>query len=461
MTNYQHLAAIETEADILSCMMNKPGETIPKVRAELTADDFYRQSHSLLYTCLLDMYSEHKPIDISTIVPYLQERGELDKVGGITGVSVINIKSLGIGALQSYVSIIKDRARRRNAIQLMDAAIAQAADLSADLDLHSFQSSMAKVMANRSIDERSMKDIAFDFMTELGKRANKDMTNLSVVSGLSKLDTILHGFRRQELIYLAARPSMGKSALAVQIALHAAKEQGKQVLYNSLEMGERQIFGRAVANLTGINSETIMYSADLVNSEKYGAVLGAADKLSRIGLHIATKDVSTPQAIYNKALQVQGKYGLDMVIIDHVHLMNCGGKESDSQNLNMSRISKALKAMAIELDIPVLALAQLSRGVESRNDKHPLLSDLRDSGSLEQDADKVIMLYRQSYYEPVDGPDIVEILVRKHRDGRLGKVDVVFEKECSRMVATESVGSYESPRRTAPSQLRDLRDVPL
>ena len=452
MTNIQQLAAIETEQDILSCMLIRPDEAIPKVRAELVEDDFFRQNHRLLYACLLDMYQAKEPIDITTVVPYLQNRGELDKVGGIRAISTINGKALGIGMLDSYIGTVKDRARRRNAITLMDTAIAQAGDLTENLDLHAFQSELAKVAAERYRAERSIKDIALDFLTEVGERGKEDMGNFCVMSGINMLDTTLHGFRRQELIYLAARPSMGKSALALQIAVHAARKQGKQVLYISLEMGERQLFGRAVSNLTGINSETVMYSAKLADSgEDYDKVLAAATELSKVGLHIETREVNTPKGIFNRALQVQGKHGLDMIIIDHIHLMDSGRKDSESQNVNMSRISRELKSMAIELDIPILALAQLSRGVESRNDKHPMLSDLRDSGSLEQDADKVIMLYRQSYYEPVQGDDIVEIMVKKHRDGRLGNVRVKFEKECSRMTAPEFGGRYEDPGFTAPA----------
>ena len=448
MTNYQHLAAVDTEKSLLGTMILKPDEAIPRVRAEIVADDFFRQSHRALYGSLLDMYQQHLPIDITTVVPFMQKAGSLEKIGGITAISDVYGKSMGMSMLDSYIATVKDRARRRNAVELMDAAIASALDMTEDLDLHSFQCSLAKVTAERYTAERSIGDIALDFLEELGNRANEDPGSFCVVSGIAQLDTTLHGFRRQELIYLAARPSMGKSALAVQMAVHAATRQGKQVLYVSLELGERQIFGRAVSNLTGINSETVMYAAELSEKE-HELVLSAADCLSNSGLHIETKDVSTPQAIYNRALQVQGKYGLDLVIIDHVHLMD-SGRKSESQNVNMSLISRALKAMAIDLDVPVLALAQLSRGVESRNDKHPLLSDLRDSGSLEQDADKVLMLYRQSYYEPVQGDDIVEIMVKKHRDGRLGNVMAKFEKECSRMTAMTHTEVFAS-----------MPDVPL
>jgi replicative DNA helicase len=176
-----------------------------------------------------------------------------------------------------------------------------------------------------------------------------------------------------------------------------------------------------------------MYDSQLINKkEEYNKVLKAANAISKSGLYIRTIDVNTPHKIFNQALQIQGKHGLDAIIIDHVHLMD-SDKEGESQNANMTKISKALKQMAIELDIPVIALAQLSRGVENRQDKHPVMSDLRDSGSLEQDADKVIMLYRDSYYNKSNRDDIVEIMVKKHRDGRLGDICVKFEKKYSKM----------------------------
>lgn len=435
MTPVQHLAAIETEKDILSIMLSRPDQSIPKVRAEIVSDDFFRQSHRELYACLLDMYQSHEPIDLTTVVPYLQSRGALDKVGGLSAITDIYSKALGMGALDSYIATVKDRARRRNAILLMDAATAQAADLSEELDLHAFQSNMAKVAADRYMAERTMKDMALDFLTNLEERSQADPGDFCVMSGLHNLDSLIHGFRRQELIYLAARPSMGKSALAVQIGVNAALRQEKNVLYVSLEMGERQIFARAVAGLSMVDSERIMYDAGLVCSEDYGKVLDAATRLSEAKLFIRTRNVSTPQDIYNQAQQLAGKHGLDVVIIDHVHLMTSGQKkDSDNQNANMTHISRALKSMAIDLDVPVIALAQLSRGVEMRNNKRPILADLRDSGSLEQDADKVLMLYRDSYYTQEEvGIDTVEVLIRKQRDGKLGAVYLNFLKQYSLM----------------------------
>ena len=251
MTPTQHLAAFETEADILSLMLCKPDQSIPKVRAELVADDFFRQTHRVLYACLLEMYQEHEVIDITTVVPYLQSKGKLDAVGGVKAVSYIYSKALGVGALGSYMATVKERARRRKAIELMDVAISQAADLGEELDLHSLQSDMAKVASERYMAERTMKDMTLDFLTRLEERSHEDPGAFCVMSGLNNLDMLIHGFRKQELIYIAGRPSMGKSALAILIAVNAALRQDKDVLYVSLEMGEDQLLGRAIAADSG------------------------------------------------------------------------------------------------------------------------------------------------------------------------------------------------------------------
>ncbi len=445
MTPTQHLAAFETEADILSLMLCKPDQSIPKVRAELVADDFFRQTHRVLYACLLEMYQEHEVIDITTVVPYLQSKGKLDAVGGVKAVSYIYSKALGVGALGSYMATVKERARRRKAIELMDVAISQAADLGEELDLHSLQSDMAKVASERYMAERTMKDMTLDFLTRLEERSHEDPGAFCVMSGLNNLDMLIHGFRKQELIYIAGRPSMGKSALAILIAVNAALRQDKDVLYVSLEMGEDQLLGRAIAGLSMVPSERIMYDPGLVNSEDYTRVLAAATELSKAGLHIRTRNVSRPQDIYNQAQQIAGKHGLDAIIIDHVHLMESGrAKDGENQNANMTYISRTLKKMALELNVPVIALAQLSRGVESRNDKRTLLSDLRDSGSLEQDADKVLMLYRESYYTGDESNDVVEVLIRKQRDGKLGEARMRFMKQFAYMEPLIMYGRPES-----------------
>lgn len=445
MTNVHELAPIESEKEVLGLMMRFPGDVIPVVRAELVMDDFYRQAHRILFVNMLSMYQEKKPIELSTISPYMQSNGDMEKMGDspLALISDIYSRAISKTTLDYHLGVVRDRAKRIKSIGLMDSAIANAIDLSKEFNPHQFLTDLAKVTANRCVEERTIKDIAMEFIEEIGNRVNENPEDVCVMSGLKELDSYLHGFRRQEITYLAARPAMGKSALAMQIGLHAALRQGKQVMYASLEMGDKQIMGRAVANLTEINSEKIMFDYQLANSPLYSKVLKAATEISKSGLHIITKDISTPSEIFNKALQIQGKYGLDIIIIDHVNLMDSGEK-SENQNANMTKISKALMKMTKELDVHILALSQLSRAVDSRQDKRPMLSDLRDSGSLEQDADNVITLYRDSYYNKTNTSDTVEISIKKGRYVRLGNVVVDFKKQFSKFIEPDFGGSYEN-----------------
>lgn len=445
MTNVHELAPIESEKEVLGLMMRFPGDVIPVVRAELVMDDFYRQAHRILFVNMLSMYQEKKPIELSTISPYMQSNGDMEKMGDspLALISDIYSRAISKTTLDYHLGVVRDRAKRIKSIGLMDSAIANAIDLSKEFNPHQFLTDLAKVTANRCVEERTIKDIAMEFIEEIGNRVNENPEDVCVMSGLKELDSYLHGFRRQEITYLAARPAMGKSALAMQIGLHAALRQGKQVMYASLEMGDKQIMGRAVANLTEINSEKIMFDYQLANSPLYNKVLKAATEISKSGLHIITKDISTPSEIFNKALQILGKYGLDIIIIDHVNLMDSGEK-SENQNANMTKISKALMKMTKELDVHILALSQLSRAVDSRQDKRPMLSDLRDSGSLEQDADNVITLYRDSYYNKTNTSDTVEISIKKGRYVRLGNVVVDFKKQFSKFIEPDFGGSYEN-----------------
>jgi replicative DNA helicase len=207
-----------------------------------------------------------------------------------------------------------------------------------------------------------------------------------------------------------------------------------------------------MANLSGVDSAKILHASNFADTDEYKTVKNNAVALSEQPLFIRTMGVNTPAGIYAQAQQIQAKHGLDAIIIDHVHLMSSGIKGDESnQNANISHISSELKRMAIEFDVPVIALAQLSRAVEQRKDKHPELSDMRDSGTLEQDADKVIMMYREQYYSREILPaDTVDISVKKHRDGQTGSVCVVFEKQYSRFKPVDFGGTAEPKNFTAP-----------
>ncbi len=440
MTPIQDLAALDTEADILSLMLCKPNEIIPRVRVELTENDFFRESHKVMFSGLLEMFKDGEPIDITTVVPYFQKKGIVEKVGGIIGIRYFYEKTLGLGYLDSYLGTVKDRARRKHSIELMDIAIAEARDITEDFNIHAHMAKLSEVMKEKYLPEKTIKDIGAEFLDEICRRTDENTREPRMGSSIPDLDSLIHGFKKPELIYIAARPGMGKSALAVQMTVKAALDQNLSVLYASLEMGDIAIFSRMVASLTSIDSKIIMNDNDLANRDDFTVIAAAADKLTKAKIHIKNLNKKTPAELYNQALQIQAKHGLDAIIIDHVHLMNSGIKGDESNpTTNMTHISNALLGMTKEFNIPIIALAQLSRGVEQRNNKRPVMSDLRDSGTLEQDADKIIMLYREKYYQEMEGksdgqPDIVDVIVQKNREGQTGTVSVLFEKEYSRMM---------------------------
>ena len=418
MTPIQQLAAIETEKYILNLMLSNPNQIIPKVKVELVEDDFFRESHKPIFTALIDMFQANKPIDITTLPPWLEKLGLLNRIGGLKAIADIYRTPLSTSAINTYLEVVKDRARRRNVVKLMDVAIANATDLTKELDLQPYLTELAKMVSESHLKERRIGDIAYDFLKQINDRSEQYENDLCVMTGLPSLDRLIHGLRKQELIYLTSRPSMDKSALGLQIALNNAMRQGKNVMYVSLEMGERQIFGRAVANLTKINYDIILYYHDLVKCNKdFKAVCEAIEHLKKSGLHFLLHNVNTPQGIYNQAQYINMKQGLDLI------------NENDSLNSNMKYIRGKLKQLARDLDLPVLVLAQLSNEIESTNDKRP---DLRDLISLEQDADTVLMMYRESYYtHEEDEPDLLEVIVRRQHSNSLISAYMNFYKPYS------------------------------
>ncbi|WP_298594811.1 replicative DNA helicase [uncultured Mitsuokella sp.] len=431
-TDMQALCNVDMEREVLGAVLVKP-DKIFELAGVLKPDDFYRETHRAIYRAMLSMAGKRAAIDIQSLVEELKAHGELDRVGGIAAVSAIG-QTFTAAHLMQHVATVKDYARRRALLAVADGIAEKAKDLSEDVDLSSVQSVVADAASGAAQDIRPMRDEMIGFMACVHDQSQNG--DNGVLTGIESLDTLTRGFRPADLVILAARPSMGKSALALAFALAAALKYGKRVAYFSLEMSKHQLVSRMAASISGVDSQRIA-SPKRMDESDWTKLIRSTDILAEAPLYLLTERIGTPLAVYGKARQVQGKYGLDMVVIDHIHLMT-SGRQGDAGNRvqEMSYISRQLKLMAMELGVPVLALAQLSRGVESRQDKHPQLSDLRDSGSIEQDADLVMMLYRASYYSdgivPEGAADPVELSIKKFRNGPLGKVGLNFYKEVSR-----------------------------
>ena len=444
MASMAELRNDEAERSILSSVLCKP-DIIYELQGTLAVEDFYHASNQVIYQAMRELAAERAPIEIVSMVEQLRKDNNLDRAGGIVQVTTISNTVSTAAYVEQYINIVKELSQRRRLVVLSRDIETAAVDVSDNIDMPTIQSRLAGIVNHKSDGIKNLNERLVDFAGWMDNRA-KNGDN-GVLSGLAPLDLLTHGWQQTDLVILAARPSMGKSAMALKCALGAALNYHKTVAYYSLEMSSNQLIARMAANVSGVNSLRISQAGDLDDGE-WAKVLNAEETLSHCNLFIETENVSTPMDIYSRSRQIQGKHGLDLIVIDHMHLMT-GGRKSDMNNRvqEMSYISRQLKLMAMEFNVPVIALSQLSRAVESRQDKRPMLSDLRDSGSIEQDADMVVFLYRDQYYNPQPGAeDIVEVMIGKNRNGPLGSVNLKFQKETSRFFPCPFSGRVVSGR---------------
>ena len=428
----------EAERSILGAVLCKP-DIIYDIQGFLADEDFFHASNRLVYKSMREMAADREAIEITSLVERLRKDGNLDRAGGILTVAEINNTISTAAYVQQHIGIVKTMSQRRRLLMLSQEMEQLAQDLTEDLDFPAMQSKLAGISMQKSVDLRDMKTRMVDFCGWMDERTKSG--NQGVMTGLQQLDLLTHGWQPTDLIILAARPSMGKSALALKFALSAALKSKKKIAYFSLEMSENQLLARAVANITGIDSIRIS-NPDMLNNDEWGKIMPATDILSKCGLYIETKDVSTPSEICSRMRQIQAKFGLDLVVIDHIQLMAGGKKNNDgNRTQEMSGITRDLKLMAGDFEVPIIALSQLNRGLESRMDKHPLLSDLRESGSIEQDANVVISIYRDKYYTKDESQqDIVDVTVLKNRDGATGKIELEFIPKISQFITHLPIG---------------------
>lgn len=428
MTQMSDLHDTEAERSILGAVISKP-DILYEIQGELAPDDFSQLANRRIWEGMLELAGKRKPVELVSLADQLRESGTIDEAGGLMNLtSVMNTVSTA-AYVKRHIEIVRGYSRRRRLMILSSELQQKAGDVTDELDLPDMQSKLAGIAAGQSDSSVvPFKTRVLDFTMWMDNRAKNG--NKGVLTGLAPLDILTHGWQPTQLIILAARPSMGKSAMALQYALGAAINYHKSVAYFSLEMSENQLIARMVANKTGINSMRISNPGDLGQAD-WDAVYNASNQLAQESIFTIT-DCNTPMDIYSRCQQIAGQYGLDLVIIDHIHLMQSGKKNDSSRVQEVTYISRQLKLMAMDLKVPVIALSQLSRGVEMRDDKHPHMSDLRDSGSIEQDADMILTLYRDQYYYPnPQAPDTVEVSIIKNRDGALGSVELAFQKETS------------------------------
>jgi replicative DNA helicase len=425
---------IEAEQSVLgSLMIDK--DAIIKIADLVSPDDFYRDDHKHIYLAMLKLFEKRMPIDVVTISEELEKSGKFESIGGATYLTTLVNTVPTASHIVHYAEIVQQKATLRRLIaaagKITDMGYAEDGEMTGILDTaeQSLFSVSQKYLKQNFVPIKDVLADSFERIDELHK--NKGVLR-GVPTGFRDLDGLLSGFQDSDLIIVAARPSMGKTAIVTNIAAHAAIKEKRAVGFFALEMSREQLADRLISLESGVDSWKIR-TGNLTDEDfpKIGYAMGT---LAEASLYIDDSPSLNIMEIRSKCRRLQMEHGLDLVIVDYLQLMEGRSKSSDSNRVQeISEISRSLKTLAREINVPVVALSQLSRAVEARPDKRPMLSDLRESGSIEQDADVVVFIYRDDYYhKDSDRKGVTELLVRKHRNGPVGDVELFFIPEQTR-----------------------------
>lgn len=424
------IATTELEKKLLSSLMLEEGLAIPAVSTILNADDFYRPEHRAIYQVLLNLYGKGTPLNVLLVENELRRTDDLKRVTRTYLFSLIDLEYTTARA-EFYAKIIKEKSILRRLIEAGREIIDEADSERESVEkiLEGAERKILSISASRNqTGFEALKEIMSRTFERINAKINRPNEIAGVTSGLIDLDRVLNGFQKSDLILLAARPSMGKTALALNIAANAAR-MDKSVGVFSLEMSKTQLGGRLLSTRSEVNSQYL--NTGNVGDEEMNALINALNELSNLKMYIDDTAGLGLLELRSKARRLKHERGLDLMIIDYLQLMQGGRAENRQQEI--SEISRGLKGLARELDIPIIALSQLSRSVELRAEKKPQLSDLRESGSLEQDADIVMFLYREEYYNrEADNENIAELIIAKNRNGPTTSIRLQFNKEIMR-----------------------------
>jgi replicative DNA helicase len=420
---------LEAESSLLGALLLDK-EAIIKVADIVNADDFYADRNNLVFTAILDLYEARQPIDLLTLSNKLQEVGELDRIGGSAYLTEL-VESVPTAAhVTHYAGIVAHKATLRRLIAAATQISGLGYDENSPLDglLDKAEQTLFEVsqkhLKQNFVPISSVLAESFDRLDDLHRDKNKLR---GVPTGFKSLDGILAGLQKSDLIILAARPSMGKTTLALNIAHHVAIKEGIPVGVFSLEMSKEQLIDRLLAAESGIDAWKLRTGA--LEDKDFPKINHAMAVLSEAPFFIDDSSMTNVMEMRTKARRLQSEHDLGLIIVDYLQLMS-GRGNTDNRVQEVSEISRGLKGLARELNVPVIALSQLSRAVESRSPAIPQLSDLRESGSIEQDADVVMFIYRDDYYnKETEQPGIANVLVRKHRNGPVGEAELYFQPE--------------------------------
>ena len=443
---------IEAEQSVIGAMLIDKN-AVSLVTEKLMPEDFYRQAHQVIYSAILTLHSKNEPIDMITLINELKKMNRLDDVGGVAYVTLLaNVVPTAANA-KYHAQIVEDKSILRQLVEGGTAIASLGYEGADDVPVIIDQAEkMVLRISNRkgSKDFAEISEVLSDTINHIQAVLESRQSITGVATGFVDLDKLTAGLHPSDFIILAARPSMGKTALALNIAQNVAirgareGQKKKRVAFFSLEMSREQLVQRMLCSEADVDAQRLRAGTDIRdkdtdNADLWNKLWVAADLLSNAQIFIDDTPGITIMEMRSKARRLQAEGGLDLVVIDYLQLMQgtSGRNSSDNRQQEVSEISRGLKALARELNVPVLALSQLSRSVEARQVKKPMLSDLRESGSLEQDADIVMFLYRDDYYKGAEEAPthITELIVAKHRNGPVGRVNLFFKNECTKFIS--------------------------
>ena len=434
---------LDAEKAVLGALLtngSNSGAVVDTVTSILKSEDFYRDAHRIIYDAILEIVHANKTADFITVGEELDRRKRLDAVGGLAYITSLANESVSYN-VEEHAKIISEKAQLRRLIDAGNKIVGMTyAGEDEPTAILNKAEQMVLDVSGQTQSESSFAPIGEVVLSNLDKLnalQQHDGAITGVPTGFKDVDHVFNGLQKSDLILVAARPAMGKTAFTLNIAQNVTMLYDKTVAFFSLEMGKEQLVGRILSSVAGVSSEKLRRAnMDPTDWEK---VIAAADRMSKSKLFIDDTPGLTVQDMRSKLRRLKVEHGRDLVIVDYIQLMHGrnSGKGSENRQQEVSEISRNLKLIAREFNVPLIALSQLSRGVESRPDKRPVLSDLRESGSLEQDADIVIFLYRDKYYdENSEMGDEAEVLIRKHRNGAVGSVKLLFIGELTRFLDT-------------------------
>ena len=435
--------SIEAEQSVLGAMLIDK-EAIAKVTEVLNADDFYREAHRVIFTAMLELYNKNEAVDLITVTDILRRDNKLEDIGGIAYITSLANIVLTAANVKYHADIVAEKSVLRQLVKVSTeiAAMGYEANDEVGVLLDTAESRILEISnRKKKADFTPISAVLMDSVQSIEKLLNNKGGLTGIPTGFNDLDKLTSGLHPSDFIILAARPSMGKTALALNIvqnvALRAHKRVGgdpRSVAFFSWEMSKEQLVNRMLCAEASIDSQRLRIGE--MSDKDWDALWAACDTMSKAKIYIDDTAGITVMDMRSRARRLKAEHGLDLIVVDYLQLMQGSGKRNTSgdRQQEVSEISRSLKALARELDVPVLALSQLSRGVEARQVKRPMLSDLRESGSLEQDADIVAFLYREDYYNPETENKHTELIIAKHRNGPVDTVNLFFHKQFTKFV---------------------------